>query len=196
MPIVRFIREGKDVKCRTGENLREIALREGMELYGFKGSIGNCGGCGQWITCFVSIESENQAALSTVTEIEKTKLKNRPHTWRLACQSIVKSSLVVLTKPQSPPANSQKLIQEALAKGLPNWFIWEISFAFQLILVTTSNRSCPFSGSWGLSIYSLINYLFRLAASWVHGNHQFRFYYQLAFRWYPNDLSSRFIYLH
>ena len=119
MPIVRFIREGRDVKCRTGENLREIALREGMQLYGFKGAIGNCGGCGQCITCFVSIESENQAALSPVTEIEKIKLKNRPHTWRLACQSIVKSSVVVLTRPQSPPTNSEKLIEDALVKGLP-----------------------------------------------------------------------------
>ena len=119
MPIVRFIREGRDVKCRTGENLREIALREGMQLYGFKGSIGNCGGCGQCITCFVSIESENQGALSPVTEIEKIKLKNRPLTWRLACQSLVKSSVVVLTRPQSPPANSEKLIEDALVKGLP-----------------------------------------------------------------------------
>ena len=119
MPIVRFIREGRDVKCRNGENLREIALREGMELYGFKGSIGNCGGCGQCITCFVSIESENQGALSPVTEIEKIKLKNRPHTWSLACQSIVKSSLAVLTKPQSPPNNVSDLIETALIEDLP-----------------------------------------------------------------------------
>ena len=55
MPIVRFIREGRDVQCRTGENLREIALREGIDLYGFKGKLGNCGGCGQCITCFVYI---------------------------------------------------------------------------------------------------------------------------------------------
>ena len=119
MPIVRFIREGRDVKCRTGENLREIALREGMQLYGFKGSIGNCGGYGQCATCLVSIESKNQGALSPVTETEKIKLRNRPSTWRLACQSIVKSSMAVLTKPQSPPANSQKLIEGALLKGLP-----------------------------------------------------------------------------
>ncbi len=119
MPIVRFVREGRDVQCRSGENLREIALREGMQLYGFKGSIGNCGGCGQCITCFVSVESKDQGALSPLTEIEKIKLKNRPDTWRLACQAIVKSSLLVLTKPQSPPPNSQKLIEEALSKGLP-----------------------------------------------------------------------------
>ena len=119
MPIIRFVREGRDVKCRSGEILREIALREGMQLYGFKGSIGNCGGCGQCITCFVSVESDNQEALSPITETEKIKLRTRPNTWRLACQSIVKTSLIVLTKPQSPPANSQKLIEEALAKGLP-----------------------------------------------------------------------------
>ncbi len=119
MPIIRFIREGRDVKCRIGENLREIALREGMQLYGFKGTIGNCGGVGQCLTCFVSIESQNDGALSPLTEIEKIKLRNRPNTWRLACQSIIKSSLVVLTKPQSPPANSQKLIEQALAKVLP-----------------------------------------------------------------------------
>ena len=119
MPIVRFVREARDVRCQYGENLREIALREGMQLYGFKGAIGNCGGCGQCITCFVSVESENLGALSPLTEVEKTKLKNRPDKWRLACQSSVKSSLVVLTKPQSPPPNSQQLIEEALSKVLP-----------------------------------------------------------------------------
>ena len=50
---------------------------------------------------------------------EKIKLKNRPDNWRLACQSIVKSSLIVLTKPQSPPPNSQELIETARLKGLP-----------------------------------------------------------------------------
>ncbi len=64
MPTVRFIREGKDVKCKIGENLREICLREGLELYGLKGKLGNCGGYGQCITCFVSVESQkNEAAL-------------------------------------------------------------------------------------------------------------------------------------
>jgi len=119
MPIIRFVREGIDVKCRSGENLREIALREGMELYGFKGTLGNCGGCGQCITCFISVESGNQEALSPVTDVEKVKLKNRPKNWRLACQSIVKSSLVVLTKPQSPPSEFKTLIKEALLKDLP-----------------------------------------------------------------------------
>ncbi len=103
MPIIRFVREGKDVKCLFGENLRNLALSEGIELYGFKGKLGNCGGCGQCITCFISVECGSKEALSPMTEIEKIKLQNRPKNWRLACQAVVKSSLIVLTKPQSPP---------------------------------------------------------------------------------------------
>ena len=120
MPTIRFVREGRDVKCRSGENLRQVALREGLELYGFKGSLGNCGGCGQCITCFVSVEGQKDNSLSPLTDVEKIKLKNRPPNWRLACQSIVKSSLIVLTKPQSPPPNAEVLIKEALSKDLPS----------------------------------------------------------------------------
>ena len=55
MPVIRFVREGRDIECYPGENLREVALREGIQLYGLKGALGNCGGCGQCITCFVAI---------------------------------------------------------------------------------------------------------------------------------------------
>ena len=119
MPTIRFVREGRDVKCRSGENLRQVALREGLELYGFKGSLGNCGGCGQCITCFVSVEGGNDASLSPLTDVEKIKLKTRPSNWRLACQCVVSSSVVILTKPQSPPSNSLDLIKNALDEDLP-----------------------------------------------------------------------------
>ncbi len=119
MPTVRFIREGRDVKCRSGENLREIALRENLQLYGLKGTLGNCGGCGQCITCFVSIESGDEGSLSPRTSVEEQKLKNRPENWRLACQCVVNRSLSVLTKPQSPPSNSKDLINQSISKPLP-----------------------------------------------------------------------------
>ncbi len=119
MPIVRFIREGRDISCRPGENLRELALREGLELYGLKGTLGNCGGCGQCITCFISVEGGKSDSLSPLTEVEKIKLRNRPSNWRLACQCIVKSSLAILTKPQAPPSNSKALIQQAIEEVLP-----------------------------------------------------------------------------
>lgn len=121
MPTIRFVREGRDVKCSAGANLRQIALREDLGLYGLKGNLGNCGGCGQCITCFVEVLGENSSeALSPLTEVELAKLKRRPKTWRLACQVIVKSSVIVLTRPQVPFPNSKKLIAAATDAPLPN----------------------------------------------------------------------------
>ena len=78
MPVIRFIREGRDVNCSVGDNLREVALRERMELYGLKGKLGNCGGYGQCSTCMVSIESGDPKGkeLSPPTEVEQIHLKN------------------------------------------------------------------------------------------------------------------------
>jgi len=119
MPIIRFVREGKDVECKQGENLREVALREGMELYGLKGKLGNCGGCGQCITCFVGIEGESKVgALSPRTEVEEIKLKRRPENWRLACQTIVMSSVIVVTRPQEALLNAKSRLEEARAQKL------------------------------------------------------------------------------
>ena len=64
MPVIRFVREGRDVECYPGENLRDVALREGIQLYGLKGQLGNCGGCGQCITCFVEVKGDQSAANS------------------------------------------------------------------------------------------------------------------------------------
>ena len=79
MPVIRFVREGRDVECYPGENLREVARREGIELYGLKGQLGNCGGCGQCITCFVSVVDEDNAdALTARTAVEDSKLRRDP----------------------------------------------------------------------------------------------------------------------
>ena len=79
MPVIRFVREGRDVECFPGENLREVALREGVELYGLKGQLGNCGGCGQCITCFVAVVDEDGVeALTERTPVEESKLRRRP----------------------------------------------------------------------------------------------------------------------
>jgi ferredoxin len=119
MPVIRFLREARDVECYPGENLREVALREGMEIYGLKGRLGNCGGCGQCITCFVDVFEEGDAALSPRTRVEELKLRRRPQTWRLACQALVEQSLVVLTRPQVAVQGLERLLTEARAAGLP-----------------------------------------------------------------------------
>ncbi len=120
MPTIRFVREGKDIKCDLGANLREVALSEGIELYGLKGSLGNCNGCGQCITCFVGIVGEtSEGKLSPLTEVEKSRLRKRPSNWRLACQVLVLESVIVLTKPQASFKNSHSILLEAKERELP-----------------------------------------------------------------------------
>lgn len=120
MPVIRFVREGRDVECYPGENLREVAIREGIQLYGLKGQLGNCGGCGQCITCFVSVVGEDaQEALTVRTPVEESKLRRRPTEWRLACQALVERSVCVLTRPQLKLADAEKRLQAALNAPLP-----------------------------------------------------------------------------
>jgi len=120
MPVIRFVREGRDVECYPGENLREVALREGIELYGLKGKLGNCGGCGQCITCFVDVVPAGSAvALSPRTGVEERKLMRRPQTWRLACQALVEHSVLVVTRPQAGDGGLAPLLEGALARPLP-----------------------------------------------------------------------------
>ena len=119
MTTIRFIREGIDIQCKPGENLRELVIREQLQLYGLKGILGNCGGVGQCSTCFVSVEGGTNNSLSPLTAVEEEKLKNRPDNWRLACQTLIKSSALILTKPQSPPSNLKDLKETAENKKLP-----------------------------------------------------------------------------
>ncbi len=119
MPTIRFIREGTEVQCKAGENLRELVIKEKLQLYGLKGILGNCGGAGQCSTCFVSVEGGNQNALSPLTAVEEEKLKNRPENWRLACQTLIRSSASILTKPQSPPSNLEEIRKQNENKKLP-----------------------------------------------------------------------------
>ena len=119
MTIIRFLREGVDIQCKPGENLRELVIKEKLQLYGLKGLLGNCGGVGQCSTCFVSVEGGTKNSLSPLTAVEEEKLKNRPDNWRLACQTLIKSSAVILTKPQSPPTNLEDLKESSENKKLP-----------------------------------------------------------------------------
>ena len=119
MTTIRFIREGIDVQCRPGENLRDLIIREKLQLYGLKGLLGNCGGAGQCSTCFVAVEGGTSNCLSPQTLVEEQKLKSRPQNWRLACQTLINASTVILTKPQSPPSNLNELKENAKNKKLP-----------------------------------------------------------------------------
>ena len=69
MATIRFIREGLEVQCNSGENLRELVMKENLQLYGLKGILGNCGGAGQCSTCFISVEGGNKNSLSPLTSV-------------------------------------------------------------------------------------------------------------------------------
>ena len=58
--------------------------------------------------------------LSARTPVEDQKLRRRPQTWRLACQTMVQESVLVLTRPQVGMADQENLLAEAQTKPLPS----------------------------------------------------------------------------
>ncbi len=101
MVTIHFLREQLDIDCPAGVILRDVALDAGIELYGLKGKLGNCGGCGQCSTCFVAVAGQDEdTCLTPRTAPEQRFLKKRPPNWRLACQAVIRNSLVVVTRPQ------------------------------------------------------------------------------------------------
>ncbi len=98
MANINFVDENKEVVAADGANLREKALENGIELYTFMGKMMNCGGYGQCGTCIVEVV-EGMENLSERTDAEKSKLKKKPNSYRLACQTLVNGSVSVKTKP-------------------------------------------------------------------------------------------------
>jgi ferredoxin len=92
------VKEKKEVFAINGDNLREKALQNSIDLYTFKGKLTNCGGYGQCGTCIVEIV-EGMENLSPKTDFEQRKLKRKPESYRLACQTLVNGPVSVKTKP-------------------------------------------------------------------------------------------------
>ncbi|MBD2314846.1 (2Fe-2S)-binding protein [Desertifilum sp. FACHB-1129] len=98
MANINFVKEGKEAIAADGANLRLKALENGIDLYSVFGKMMNCGGYGQCGTCIVEIV-EGMENLSPRTDVEKRKLKKKPDSYRLACQTLVQGSVSVKTKP-------------------------------------------------------------------------------------------------
>ncbi|NCJ06301.1 2Fe-2S iron-sulfur cluster binding domain-containing protein [Synechococcales cyanobacterium C] len=98
MATIKFLNEDKDVTVASGANLRSKALDHQIDLYTLKGKLFNCGGYGQCGTCVVEV-TEGMENLSPRTEVENRKLKRKPETYRLACQTLVNGSACIKTKP-------------------------------------------------------------------------------------------------
>ena len=99
MANITFVNENQEVVAADGANLREKALQNGIDIYTFMGKMMNCGGYGQCGTCIVEIV-EGMENLSPRTEVENRKLKKKPETYRLACQTLVNGPTSVKTKPR------------------------------------------------------------------------------------------------
>ena len=95
---IKFEQENREVVAADGANLRLKALENGIDLYKPWGKMMNCGGYGQCGTCLVEIV-EGMENISPRTEVENRKLKKKPETYRLACQTLVNGPVTVKTKP-------------------------------------------------------------------------------------------------
>lgn len=98
MTTITFVKENKEAVVAQGANLREKALQNGIDLYTLKGKLTNCGGYGQCGTCLVEIV-EGMENLSPRTDFEQKKLRKKPDSYRLACQTLVNGPVKVKTKP-------------------------------------------------------------------------------------------------
>ncbi|MBC7969945.1 MAG: (2Fe-2S)-binding protein [Verrucomicrobia bacterium] len=100
MMTIKFLKEDREVVVADGANLRLKAIENRIDIYTLVGKMTNCGGYGQCGTCIVEIV-DGMENLSPPTETEQTKLKKKPSTYRLACQTLVHGAVTVKTKPST-----------------------------------------------------------------------------------------------
>lgn len=105
MPKVKFLRENKVVEAKEGENLRELALREGVEIYEGLSKHTNCRGKGLCATCRVLIKNGTMKNVSPQSLFEKARLglawsSIGEEDMRLSCQASVLGDCEVYTQPE------------------------------------------------------------------------------------------------
>ncbi|MEB3281695.1 MAG: 2Fe-2S iron-sulfur cluster-binding protein [Lyngbya sp.] len=98
MNAVKFVNEAQEIQVASHANLREQALKNGIEIYKGVGKVFNCRGNGKCGNCLVEIV-EGTDNLSPETAAEFQKLKKKPAHSRLACQAFIKGDISVKTKP-------------------------------------------------------------------------------------------------
>jgi len=94
------------LQVESGEQLRAAMIADKVDLYTTWGKIWSCGGAGQCGTCIVDVVSASDGCLSERSATEEKKLRGKPASWRLACQTFVGDgetpgqSVTIATKPQ------------------------------------------------------------------------------------------------
>jgi len=98
VPTIRFEKEGQQVGCIEGANLRKAALDAGINPYKGLNNFNNCGGLGQCGTCVMEV-IEGGRNLSPRSDVEEVYLADRPANYRLSCRTTVNGDVTVRTNP-------------------------------------------------------------------------------------------------
>ncbi|BAC90939.1 2Fe-2S iron-sulfur cluster-binding protein [Gloeobacter violaceus] len=98
MATIHFEAEGTTAYVMDGTILRDAMLEKRIDLYKGMAKVLNCGGVGQCGTCIVDILSGIEHC-SERTPVEDQKLRKKPATYRLACQTLVNGEVRVRSKP-------------------------------------------------------------------------------------------------
>lgn len=111
MPQVKFVNEKQTVEAEAGENLRQIALRNGIQIYKGPHTVVNCRGLGQCGSCNVVIKSgEGNCNKRGLWERFRVlvgpllfwkSLSRGPDKLRLACRTKVNGDIEVETHPEN-----------------------------------------------------------------------------------------------
>jgi ferredoxin len=99
MPTIRYEPDAKEIFVTEETILRDATIKNSIDLYKTFAKLMNCGGVGQCGTCVVEVLSGAEN-LSERTDAEERKLRNKPATYRLACQTLVMGDITVRTKPK------------------------------------------------------------------------------------------------
>lgn len=119
MPLVKFIKENKEIDVPVGSNLRKEAMKAGINVHqglnGFGASLNkfaNCHGLGQCGTCRVNIVKGIENA-SPIGWVEWARFRvpvpdpipcmafiGNEDTMRLSCQTLVNGDMEVETGPE------------------------------------------------------------------------------------------------
>ena len=100
MPKVKFVRENKEIDVKEGTNLRQAALKEGVELYPGVYKYLNCHGLAQCGECRVYIK-QGMENTSSPGVLEKARVRfsffriGHETEVRLACQTKVNGDIEV-----------------------------------------------------------------------------------------------------
>ncbi len=104
MPVVKFVNEKKEIEVPEGANLRQEALKAGVNLYPGIHKYLNCRGFAQCASCRVLI-TQGQENAGSKGILEKARLVcsfayiGHEQTMRLACQTQVLGDMTVETQP-------------------------------------------------------------------------------------------------